>query len=109
MVLGKRWLFSIGNGAPEYGGQILSILIMYVFSILLTDGFQPPKAIKLFSCSTQQDMKIQLLIKAEIVKNKDVFLLKALRCIYPANKCKNANDYWYFNIYEQNKFHAQLS
>ena len=29
--------------------------------------------------------------------------------IYPANKCYNANNCWHSNIYEQNKFHAQLS
>ena len=30
-------------------------------------------------------------------------------CIYPANKCSNANNCWHFNIYEQDKFNAQLS
>ena len=24
-------------------------------------------------------------------------------------KCKNANSFWHFNIYEQEKFHAKLS
>ena len=26
-----------------------------------------------------------------------------------ANKCKNANNCWHFDIYEQDKFRAQLS
>ena len=29
--------------------------------------------------------------------------------IHPANKCLNDNNYRHFNIYEKDKFHAQLS
>ena len=28
---------------------------------------------------------------------------------FPAHKCYNANNCWHFNIYEQEKFHAQLT
>ena len=28
---------------------------------------------------------------------------------FPAHKCENANNCWHCNIYEQEKFHAQLS
>ena len=28
---------------------------------------------------------------------------------FPAHKCLNANNCWHFNIYEEEKFHAQLS
>ena len=45
--------------------------------------------IKLFSCSTQLSTKFQLLIKTKILKNE-------VSC-------------WHFNIYEQDKFCAQLS
>ena len=39
-----------------------------------------------------------------------VLALKLLDvCIYPANKCKTANNYWHFNIYEQDKLCALLS
>ena len=46
-----------------------------------------PEVIKLFSCSTQLCMKFQLLIKAEILKNKEFSCFQTHRsCIYYANK-----------------------
>ena len=60
-----------------------------------------PRGYKTFSCSTQLSTKFQLLIKTKI----DVSCFKSLRCCnYHANKCC-----WHFNIYEQDKFRAQLS
>ena len=57
-----------------------------------------PKVTKLFSCSTQLSMQFQLFINTKIPTNKEVSCFKPLRCgIYHAN------------IYEQDKFHAQLS
>ena len=45
-----------------------------------------------------------------IPKSEDVSCFKSLRCgIYHAYKCLNANKCWHFNIYEQDKFLAQLS
>ena len=42
--------------------------------------------------------------------HKEVSGFKSLRCcIYHANKCLNANNCWHFDIYEQDKFRAQLS
>ena len=39
--------------------------------------------------------------------NKVFHSFKTLRCyINRANKFKNANNCWHFNIYEQDKFHA---
>ena len=41
---------------------------------------------------------------------KFFFCFKSLKCyIYHANKCKNANNCWNFNIYEQDKFRTQLT
>ena len=55
-------------------------------------------------------MKFQLLIKTKIPTNKKVSFLKSLICcISHAYKCLNANKCWHFNIYEQDKFCAQLS
>ena len=69
-----------------------------------------PEVIKLVSYSTQLSMKFQLLIKTKIPANKEVLCFKSLRCcIYHANKCLNANNCWHFDIYEQDKFRAQLS
>ena len=69
-----------------------------------------PDVLNLFSCSTQLSMKFQLLIKTKIPTNKVVPCFKSLRCcIYPTNKCLNANNCWHFNIYEHGKFHAQSS
>ena len=62
------------------------------------------KVIKLFSCSTQLSMKFKLLITTVIAKINGNFRFESQKLvIYPANNC------WHFNIYEQNKFHAQLS
>ena len=69
-----------------------------------------PEVIKLVSYSTHLSMKFQLLIKTKIPANKEVSCFKSLRyCIYHANKCLNANNCWHFDIYEQDKFRAQLS
>ena len=47
-----------------------------------------PEVIKLFSCSTQQSSKFQLLIKTKKPTNKEVSCFKSLRCcIYHADKC----------------------
>ena len=52
----------------------------------------------------------ELLIKAKIQANEEVSCFKSLRCcIYHAYRCLNANKCWHFNIYKQDKFHAQLS
>ena len=64
-----------------------------------------PEVIKLFPCLTQLSTKFKLLIKTELPTNEEVYCFKSLRCcIYHANKCKNANNCWHFNIYEQDKF-----
>ena len=69
-----------------------------------------PEVIKLFSRSTQLSTKFQLLIKLKIQTKKEVSCFKSLRCcVYHANKCQIANDCWHFNIYEVDKFRAQLS
>ena len=69
-----------------------------------------PEVTKKSSCWTQQSMNLQLLIKSKIPTNEEVSCFKPLRCcIYHANKCLNANNCWHFNIYEQDKFRAQLS
>ena len=31
------------------------------------------------------------------------------KAIFSAHKCRNANNCWHFNIYEQEKFHAEFS
>ena len=65
---------------------------------------------KLFSCSTQLSMEFQLLIKPKMLKNTDFSCFQIFRCcILHADKCKNANNCWHYNIYEQDKFRAQLS
>ena len=65
-----------------------------------------PEVIKLFTCSSQLIMKFQLLINVEVVKNCGKFRFKTQKLvIYPAHKCKNANNCWHFYIYEQDKFY----
>ena len=65
---------------------------------------------KFCPCSTQLNTKFQPLIKTRLLKSKEVSCCKSLRCgINHANKCYNANNCLHFNIYEQDKFCAQLS
>ena len=87
------------------------VCLSYGLFQLKKTGKRPgPEVIKLFSCSTQLSTKFQLLIKTKILTNGEVYCFMSLRCcIYHANKCLNANNCWHFNIYEQDKFHAQLS
>ena len=69
-----------------------------------------PKVMKFFLCYTQLTTKFHPLIKTKIPTNEEVSCFKSLRCcIYHANKCKSTIDCWHFNIYEQDKFRAQLS
>ena len=60
-------------------------------------------------------MKFQLLIKAEMLKNffflafklSDVVYIMLINVTMPTKS--DANNCWHFNIYEHDKFHAQLS
>ena len=55
-------------------------------------------------------MEFQLLIKSKMLENSDLSGFQILRCyIYHADNCLIANDFWHFNIYEHDKFYAQLS
>ena len=84
---------------------------MYTFVQILTFFRSTgPEVIKFFSCSTQLSTNFQLLIKTKIPTIEEVSCFKPFRCcIYLSNKCLNANNCWHFNIYEQDKFPAQLS
>ena len=63
-----------------------------------------------FVLNSTESTKFQLLTITTIQTNKDVSCNMSLKyCIYHANKCLNANNCWHFNIYEQDKFRAQLS
>ena len=69
-----------------------------------------PEFIKKNSFSNQLDMTFQLLIKIEMLQTELFSGFQTLRCyIYPAHKYQNANNWWHFNIYDHDKFHAQLS
>ena len=63
-----------------------------------------------FSCSTQLSMKFYLLINSKLLISTVVFLLSLAECeIFYAYEYENANSSWHFHIYQQRKFHAQLS
>ena len=64
------------------------------------------KVIKLFSCSTLLSMKFPLLIEIKMLKNNIIDLFMALKLsdvVFILLNC------WHFNIYRQDKSHAQLS
>ena len=49
-------------------------------------------------------------VTMKIPRNSAFFRLrKAKNAIFYVNKCLFANSCWHFNIYEQKKFHPQLS
>ena len=58
---------------------------------------------KLFSYLIQLSMKLQMLIKSKMWKTKDILACKLSDVLsILANGC------WHFNIYKQDKLHAQL-
>ena len=73
--------------------QYMVFLVYTQLSWSLTPG---PEVIKLFSCSTQLRMKF---VPAQV----------SWAWNFPAIKYQNANNCWHFNIYLEEKFHAQLS
>ena len=55
-------------------------------------------------------MEFQLLIKTKIPANKEVSRLSLSGVVFiMLINVKNVNNCWHFNIYEQDRFHAQLS
>ena len=65
-----------------------------------------PRVIKLFSCIFLQSMKFKLLINTEIAKINGDFRFKSPK---PVIYLYTHKFEMHFNIYEQAKFHAQLS
>ena len=92
-------------------GVNASIRVCILWELGLLNLNRPgPRGYKTFSCSTQLSIDIQKLIKSNMLKNKGFSCIRMLRCcFYHANKYWNANNCWHFNIYEQDKFRAQLS
>ena len=68
--------------------------------IFTKDAGPGPKALKLFSCSTQQSMKFFMLISHKLLTIANSFLLNlAEHENFSANKYENANFCWHFHIY----------
>ena len=80
--------------------------------IIITPGLE---VIKLLSCSTQQSTKFELLINIKKAKSMEISGLNhqsrlfILQINVKMPTMLNANNCWHFNIYEQDKFHAQLT
>ena len=69
-----------------------------------------PEVIKLLPCSTQLSMEFYLLINSKLLISTVIFLLSLAEYeIFSAYEYENANISWHFHIYQQRKFHAQLS
>ena len=69
-----------------------------------------PRGYETFFMLNSTEHDISTAYKSKIPKSEEVSYFKTLRCgIYHANKCKNANNCWHFNINEQDKCYAQLS
>ena len=85
------------------------LAIVYV-KYVCCRGRSGPEVVKLVSYPGQLSIKIQLLVKTEMLINDYFSCFLAHRYfIYPAHKCKNANKCCHFNIHKHDKFHADLS
>ena len=60
-------------------------------------------------CSSLTQLSMTLNTGIAKIDGSFRFKLISKSKLYSANKCLNANDCWHFNIYEQDKFYAQLS
>ena len=69
-----------------------------------------PKVIKLFSCSTQLSLKFILLINVKMLTNVGILtFISWINYQFLRFEPEFSNNFDYFSIYEQLKFHAQLS
>ena len=70
-----------------------------------------PEVIKLFSMLYSTEHEFLNARKYKNIKNFSFFLGsdKPIMLFFLLQNVKNANNCWHFNIYEQEKFHAQLS
>ena len=88
--------------------------VVYAFKEFRNLTAWPARGLKVlfyFSCPIQLSMKFQMIIKTKMLKIDISLALEPsdVVFIYPAHKCKNANNCWHSNIYERDKSHAQLS
>ena len=69
-----------------------------------------PEVISPFHAQLNRACTFKLLIKTKMLKNIDFYCFQTLRfCINHVIKCQNVENCWHLNIYEHDKFHAQLS
>ena len=68
-------------------------------------GISGLEVVKLFSCSTQLRTKFQRFIKTKMPTNEEVSCFKSLGVFIMLISV----NCWHFNIYELDKFRAQLS
>ena len=69
-----------------------------------------PKILKYFPFSFSAEHEILPANKEQIIDKYRCFLLSLAECeIFSAYEYENANISWHFHIYQQRKFHAQLS
>ena len=63
-----------------------------ILLVVVAEQIPAPEVIKFISCSTQLSMKFQLLIKANMLKIKDLFCYQTLKsCIYHVNNILTTN------------------
>ena len=90
---------------------LVKILVFkQIYKILLQNSRPGPEVVKK-SCSAQLNMIFQMLIGIKISINPAFFsgLGKHRILFFLLMNVKMPNNHWHFNIYEQEKFHAQLS
>ena len=63
---------------------------------------------KTFLALSLSDDVFIMLINVKMPTIAGILTFMSRISIYHANKCLNASNCWHFNIYEQDKFHAQL-
>ena len=80
---------------------------LYWCSNILKTG---PKVIKLFSCSAQLSLKFILLLNVKMPTIVGILtFMSSINYKFLSFEPEFSTIFYYFNIYEQLKFHAQLS
>ena len=89
---------------------MVNLLVKDQINLCIHKVWSGPEVIKLFSCSAQLSMKFHLVIKIKIPTIKTFFSAQlSWACSAELSMKDVLNKCQYLKIYEQNKFHAQLS
>ena len=94
-----------------FNGNIrISYHTLYFILFIIFFAADALRLYNFYSSSTQLSIEFQFFMKDIMLKNKEFSCFGRLRyCIYPSNKCLNANNHWHFICSDCVTFYNQLS